>query len=191
MFSVHASTLWTDLLYHHPDFLQNVKQARTQMLISLSFGYFVCHLSLPFMFALRFWPLTEGKIWRSWQWRSTFLTGWRMNSVGGVSMKGLHGYIFLQKYFFYRQLHIEVYLICLVTLGEQIKQIFIKLDEISKWIILTLYFQLLEHYAEKIMPWAIFANFGTVLQAIEFFLNICKGRWNVNIFLNCNMHHIQ
>lgn len=134
MLSVYASTLWTDLLYHHHDLLQNVKQVHTQMLISLSFGYFVCHLSLPFMFALRFWPLTEGKIWRSWQWRSTFLTGWRMNSVGGVSMKGLYGYIFLQKsffyflFFFYRQLHTEMYLTCLVTLRGQFKQIIIKLD---------------------------------------------------------------
>lgn len=54
--------------------------------------------------------------------------------------------------FFYRQLHTEVYLICLVTLRGRIKQIFIRLDEISKCIILILYFQLLYHYAEKILP---------------------------------------
>lgn len=129
MLSVQPSTWWTDLLYHHHDLLQNVKQARTQMLISLSFGYFVCHLSLPFMFALRFWPLTEGKIWRSWQWRSTFLTGWRMNSVGGASMKGLHGYIFLQNFYFFfycRHLHAEMYLTCLLTLRDWFKQLLIR-----------------------------------------------------------------
>jgi len=52
-----------------------------------------------------------------------------MNSVGGVSMKGLHGYIFLQKSFFFcRKLHTEMYLTCLVTLREQFKQILTRLD---------------------------------------------------------------
>lgn len=51
--------------------------------------------------------------------------------------------ILIETSFLRRQLHTEMYLTCLVTLGEQFKQILIRLDEISKWIILILYFHLL------------------------------------------------
>lgn len=61
--------------------------------------------------------------------------------------------------FFYRQLHTEMYLMCLVTLREQFKRVLIRLDEINKWIILILYFQLMWHYAEKIVPLAVFGEF--------------------------------